>query len=534
LRIFLICIGFTCLIFQKLNAQTIADRERINRLDKYLNQPGNNFHTSIKPYNTNELKAVIPFDSIAGTLETNAPDSRISGLFNKDLFKYRKDQVLLRINPVLNVMPGTDLEATGLMEASAGADMYFSFKEKLSFSLTMIEGNSVIPMYLDSFAFRQGALPGYGNARKVNSAFRHEHRSGSLTYSPSPYVDLQAGYGRFFIGDGYRSLLLSDDAYNYPFLNVTTKIWKLKYTNIFTAFDDVRTGRNGYYNKFGAFHYLSWNISPKISMGIFESIIFEARDSTSRFSYDINYLNPVIFYRPVEYSIGSGDNALMGMNLKINFYKSNVIYGQAMIDEFLLREIRADIAQRIRPDPTRIHGWWANKYSLQVGIKMFDLFGIKNLNAQTEYNIVRPYSYTHGSVNQNYGHSNLFLAHPLSANFRESVSFLRYYFKRFSIEGKLIYAVYGEDTPGDYFGRDIYRSYVQRPYEYGHYTTQGIRSALTVKDFKISYLLNPASNIMLVGGVSLRDLNREDGVKQQARIIYGGIRSALYNKYWDR
>ena len=46
------------------------------------------------------------------------------------------------------------------------------------------------------------------------------------------------------------------------------------------------------------------------------------------------YLNPIIFLRPVEYSLNSSDNALMGLNWKFKSTNNSHIYGQFVIDEF--------------------------------------------------------------------------------------------------------------------------------------------------------------------------------------------------------
>ena len=54
----------------------------------------------------------------------------------------------------------------------------------------------------------------------------------NLTFTPNKFIDLQLGYGRNFIGDGYRSILMSDGASPYPFFKLKTTFWKIKYTNI--------------------------------------------------------------------------------------------------------------------------------------------------------------------------------------------------------------------------------------------------------------------------------------------------------------
>ena len=53
----------------------------------------------------------------------------------------------------------------------------------------------------------------------------------NLTFTPSKYINMHLGYGRNFIGDGYRSLLLSNNSFQYPFLQLSMKFWRFKYSS---------------------------------------------------------------------------------------------------------------------------------------------------------------------------------------------------------------------------------------------------------------------------------------------------------------
>ena len=65
-------------------------------------------------------------------------------------------------------------------------------------------------------------------------------------------------------------------------------------------------------------HHLSVNLSKKLNIGFTESVVFQ-RDSTTGSGFDLNYLNPVIFYRFVESFQGSADNTFIGLDFKWNF-----------------------------------------------------------------------------------------------------------------------------------------------------------------------------------------------------------------------
>ena len=63
--------------------------------------------------------------------------------------------------------------------------------------------------------------------------------SGYVIYRPNNMFTLQFGHGKHFIGNGYRSLLLSDNSFNYPFLRIQTTFGKIQYTNLYAELQDI-------------------------------------------------------------------------------------------------------------------------------------------------------------------------------------------------------------------------------------------------------------------------------------------------------
>jgi hypothetical protein len=284
--------------------------------------------------------------------------------------------------------------------------------------------------------------------------------------------------------------------------------------------------------KYATFHYLGWNATKRINIGLFESIVWQGSDSTRHRGYDVNYLNPVMFFRPSEYSLGSSDNAFIGFSFKIKLFKKQQLYGQLLLDEFLLKEVKANVEYAITKDTTIKWGWWANKQAFQIGFKSFDLFTIKRLNFQTEFNYIRPYTYAHGSVQQNYGNFNEPLAHPLGANCMESVTFLNYRYKRLFVEAKFIYAYYGEDSSGLDYGKNIFISYSDHPSEFGNYLGQGIQTKLITASLRAAYILDTRMNLKIELGFADRVIRSALATKQTP-YVFLGIRTDLCNLYSD-
>jgi hypothetical protein len=320
-------------------------------------------------------------------------------------------------------------------------------------------------------------------------------------------------------------MILSDNTFNYPYFKLTTNIWKIKYVNLFSSLqqlDWITDPRDISREKFNATHYLSANIGSRLTLSLFESILI-GEDSLGNV-FNINYLNPIIFYRPVEYSISYSrqGNAVMGLGFKYKLSDLSHLYGQLVLDEFTLSELRAG------------NGYWANKFGGQIGFKCFDLFGYENLSFQTEINSARPFTFSHKHPILSYSHYSQPLAHPFGANFLENVSILRYRQKRWTADLKVVVAKHGGQIDGDSrnYGSDILVSYDENREDYGNEVAQGNTTDLQFVDFRVGYLINPITNLKFEVGVSNR--TTEDlSTSAENQYIFFGLKTDLRNIYYD-
>jgi len=392
-----------------------------------------------------------------------------------------------------------------------------------------LRGGAFRPVaHVNEFMNKWNVNPGVGSFNR-NGYFRSFFDpSGYLSYSPSKHFNVQAGYDKLFIGNGYRSLFLSDNAEQAMFLKLDTRFWRIRYVNIFANFKDIRQGAIP--NKLGTFHYLSLNIAKRFNVGFFESIVWQGADSTGARGFEPNYINPIIFYRPIEFSLNSPDNAYMGFEFRYRIGKNNHLYGQLVLDEFLMGEVFKKLTAK--GDTTIPTGFWGNKQGFQVGIKGYNLFWIKGLYYQTEFNWVRPFTYTHVTIEQNYGHYNQSLAHPMGANFMESVSVLRYHRKNWLLEAKFIWANYGLDTGSVSYGQDIYRSYLDRVGEYGHEMVQGLNTKLYLTQIRAEYVLNATWDLRIMGGFTSR-VQESSAFRKEELYFFFGISSDITRPFDD-
>ena len=416
-----------------------------------------------------------------------------------DFFHVEKPDFTLRVNPAAYLEAGHDNRIDGLRYVNTrGVQVEGTIDKKLGFYTFLADNQMGVPAYVQQRIQRDNIVPheGYWKYFKTQGGSQYDFLSarGYVTYAASKHINLQLGHDRNFIGNGYRSLILSDYAAPYFFLKINTRIWKFNYENLFTQMTADKGNVDAVYQKkYMTFHHLSFDVTPNLNVGVFESVMF----GRGKGGYELGYLNPIIFYRSVEQQVGSEDNSLLGLDFKWNIKHTAQLYGQLVLDEFVLSQVRSG------------DGWWANKQSIQLGAKYIDVAGIRNFDLQGEFNYIRPYTYQHEDKYRNYQHYNQPLAHPMGANLYEFIGIASYQpprLPRLNLVGKAFYSVQGLDLPPvpnypvigstNNYGGNVLYPYNIRPLnadgtlrEYGYQVGDGNRSKLLHLDFTASYQL---------------------------------------------
>ncbi|HPY82365.1 MAG: hypothetical protein M0R02_02190 [Bacteroidales bacterium] len=493
--------------------------------DKYVYNSEHRFHTSIKPYNVRDISKIVSIDTL---FVTNPKNAILNYATNQNYVQYHSPDFNFTINPAGNFETSRQFGDTvqGWIN-SRGFTIDADVRNKIFVHTSFYEIQSNFKDYRYDRIKELGrnTIPGQSRGKRFKEdGLDYAFANAYISYVPSDIFDFQFGHGKHFLGDGYRSILLSDNAHNYPYFKITTDVWNIKYINMWSQhmyIDNPHLPNTRFPIKWNVMHYLDWSVTDWLNVGLFETIIWSNEDTLGNYrGFDFNYLNPVIFLRPVEFQLGSPDNVIMGVSGKITLFKNHVFYGQIAIDEFKLAEIKAR------------NGWWGNKYAIQMGYKTFDL-GVKNLDVQSEINLVRPFMYSHFLESQNYGHALQPLAHPRGSNFYESVSFVRYNINRWFFEAKFQYLVYGQDSAGTNYGNDIFKLYQIRTLEYGNSLAEhAIQNTVIYKDFSVSYLINPKNAMNITAGVTHRTQN-SDILNKNQFMYYVAFRTTLHNYYYD-
>lgn len=471
-------------------------------------------------------------DSTSEIGKSNKPVLRHFYSNKPDLYSHRSKDFRFAINPLFDLKTGGKNTAGERMFLNTrGVEVKGSIDNKIGFYSMVTDNQLRYPDYFRSRVLKDGYVPGENFWKSFKTTgYDFFTAKGYINFRATKHIKIKFGYDKNFIGDGYRSMILSDNAGNYSHVKIDTKIWKINYTNIFadlTADYDWSingpSGAKDFSKKYLSFHHLSMNVRPNLNIGLFESIIYGA-DTSGNTGFDINYVNPLIFYRTVESNLGSGGNALLGANFKWNFLNHFSIYGQGILDEFLFSEVKAQ------------NGWWANKYAGQIGIKYIDIASISGLDAQLEYNAARPFTYSHTRKASSYSHFNQSLAHPLGANFNEFIAIVRYQPRyNVNITAKYFNIVQGTDTPGTNYGSDVLlpntSRIVHNAQDTGHEHLQGIKTKSHLLVLSLSYMVK--HNIFLESDIYIRNSSDVSGASSNTSFAQLGLRMNLPSRSYD-
>jgi len=429
----------------------------------------------------------------SGSKETFLSKKSILNTFyvtKPNLLEVNTKDFFLVVNPVINLQLGVESgNDQNLYYNKRGVTLRGRIANKIGFSTTITDNQERGPSFFQDRVTTLNAVPGVGFYKKFKSnGYDYFDGRGYFTFNVTKYIDVQFGYDKNFIGNGYRSLFLDNNGDSYLFLKLNTKIWKFDYQNLFMELmpQFSKTGANLLDRKYAAMHHLSMNVTKWLNVGLFEGVIFGRKNR-----FDFEYLNPIIFLRHVEGTVGSPDNAVAGIDFKANAVHHLQFYGQLLLDEFLVHEI------------VKGNGYWANKYGYQLGVKYIDAFKINNLDLQLESNRVRPFTYSHYDSVANYTHYNQPLAHPLGASFQEWIGVLKYQpAPKWYVDARAIYYYQGLDSAGIDFGSNPFVLYQKRSSDFGYYVGTGRKVQCVNASLTLSYELS--QNLFIDGSLLYR------------------------------
>jgi hypothetical protein len=510
--------------------------EVYNRFTTRMDKIGTNAHTASKPYRYTEVQPYYDFKEENEALFYDKKTWFGKKLFNENTFQIQGEDYWFTFDIAADLQVGRDFEESLTTYNNTRAGIFQGgLGKRLNFYTVIYESQGKFAGYYNDLANelgREGSsqvlIPGRGIGEPYRDGFDYPVVEGYLTYEAADFLDIQFGRGNNFIGDGYRSLFMSDNASPNAYVKMNTSFWKFKYTNTWSSLRSPNTLTDGgaFLTKYMATHYLSYNVNKRLNIGLFESALFESEPNRG---FDWNFINPILFYNMVEYTTGSrSGKSLIGLSYKYKWTDQINTYGQWLIDEFSLDDVTAG------------NNSWKNKFGFQLGVKYADAFKVDNLFFQLEYNQVRPYTYSHNTLNLHYTNDNQSMAHLWGANFRELLLISRYKKDRWYGHAKFIFGERGFETNADsdpFYGSDLLGDERLRIGDDGIEIGQGNKANSYYGELEVGFIMNPTTNLK----VYLNLIHRKFDIAQDNAINFDrnttwvnlGFRTDIFNWYYD-
>lgn len=480
-------------------------------------------HTGLRPI----IESRADLENVMGFRADSTPDYYIitQKLYKEHLIQVRSGEFKVDIDPVFRFEIGKDLVETSVANANQAQNNFngrgFWIKSdlgrKVSFQTGFYENQAILPLYLYNYVQAHGVVPGQGRVKEFGQRgldFAWAH--GNVSWSPARWLNTQFGTGRHFVGNGYRSLLLSDNTFPYPYLKFSaiTNNGRLQYTTINAKFqsagepaDRLPTGESSeslFFWKRASFKHVSLNLGPA-QVALFEATIWRNIDSSGVRPFNAMELNPVIGLNTLVNGFGKENRQLIGLDAKYRLTDKVFVYGQFALD-----------------DPDR------QRYAWQAGVQWFDLLR-RDLHLLLEYNSATPFAYTSSIPRGSYSDYQQPLAHPLGAGFDEAVAIVDYGIgKRFWFRAMGSIATFRADTAAaSVSGSDIFDTRIKAGAD-----SLSVKRTRNWLDLNFAWRINQMSNASLSVGWVLRDIGPAND-EQNSHYLYITFRTGLFNRYYD-
>lgn len=439
-------------------------------------------------------------------------------LFYEDFSILNKKDIVLKVNPLLNLKLSKNLDTEMLSYTNTrGIEFKGDIGTNFSFYSSFYENQSKFEPFVYNFIEKRKVVPGQGAPKfSRDSIFDYSRVEGYLSYSVDNKINFQLGHSKHFIGEGYRSLLLSDNSFSYPFIRTSFTFNKFQYVMLWSQYQSFSTAYYFYHHrKYSSINYLSYIIKQGFEISLFESVIWPA-NTIDKNKFNLNFFNPLILFRSLQYEFNSEQNIMLGLNAKIKTSKFSQLSTQFAVDNIDFEFLNE------------------SKYAFQFALKYFDVFHNKlnnhKLFLHVEYNQIANYTYTYQNAYQNYSNYNQELTHPAGAGLKEYIGIFSYNYKRIILNIKYNKITNSSDFYNTNFGSNIFLpdNSTIKQYE----IAKNFKTTVQNIDLSIRYTINHVTNLQLFVGIKNRKFQNEIE-KNDNLFLNFGIISNLNNYYFD-
>ncbi|RZK54927.1 MAG: gliding motility protein RemB, partial [Pedobacter sp.] len=197
------------------------------KLNKSLYSLDTRFHSSLKPVIGDDTVVTKKLDSLLGVglMEKTTWVGR--KLFNEHLVQIDKEDYSFYLDFLTDLQVGRDNEhKINTFLNTRGYQLGGNIGKKFSFYSSGFENQARFNNYLTNYVNTNGVISGMANDKfgPTKTTKDWAYATAVINYTPSKYITIALGQDKNFIGDGYRSMLLSDFASPYPFLKLTATL----------------------------------------------------------------------------------------------------------------------------------------------------------------------------------------------------------------------------------------------------------------------------------------------------------------------
>ncbi len=347
-------------------------------------------------------------------------------VYQRELLQVIKPKGALWITPLFNLQLGAERGDTARRQFLnvRGARIEGSMKNKVFFSSSFYENQAILPLYAQQYVNNRGefypnandstyqqvnaAIPGAARTKPFKSdGFDYAYAFGVVHWQILKNLSVSAGNTPVFIGNGYRSLLFSDNAMpsmNFRIQYSLNKRWDFQTIRI-QGLNLLRlpfhsNGESLYERKAFSINSVYFKATKNIQIGVVETGVWSRGDSLQKLAVEGAFYIPAPGGATLQEGINKKANSYLGIDINTRFWKMHAYaqYGRNLFHN--------------------------NSDLLQIGLRYWP-FNSHNYLIQIEYNHTSINAYQSSNPRINYSNYNLPTGHPMAAGVDELVVRIR-------------------------------------------------------------------------------------------------------------
>ena len=201
--------------------------------------------------------------------------------FETNFITAEKNDCSININPLFifeaRKMKGNDTLSL-LTRNTRGIEAFGKLGGHISYYTSFYENQGGFFPYEKEYIDKYDVIPGQGHGKEFKETqLDWAWVTGNICVRPNRNLEFVLGYGKNFIGHGYRSIILSDQAFNYPYVRSQVSLFNRNlFFNSIWAQTQSWNHDSDFVSNNHTFHYATYNVlgwNPQVLQGVNLSLI---------------------------------------------------------------------------------------------------------------------------------------------------------------------------------------------------------------------------------------------------------------------